>query len=237
MTTTEIALEVKGVDIYFTDTQGAKVEIAMNMNFTLSQGGSLCFVGRSGSGKTSILRVIAGLVRPQAGKLSWWGEDLTKLTDNERRNIRRKRIGYVDQAATLVPDLSALENVLLPVVPDGSKVVREREDRAHDLLRAFGLEGRAFNRPSTLSGGEKQRVAIARALVNAPDLLIVDEPTASLDVAWADEIIRLLGEYQHDGCAILVASHDEAVVSASDAVIQVEPDRGRTSARVGQHEL
>jgi ABC-type lipoprotein export system ATPase subunit len=233
----EDVLTVRGLDIFFNDAQGTRVDIASDLNLNVHDRSSLCLVGRSGSGKTSILRVIAGLAEPLAGTITWWGQDISTMSERERRSLRRNRIGYVDQAATLVSDLSALENVLLPVVPDGPKVVKRHEERARDLLRAFGLEARGGNRPPTLSGGERQRVAIARALLNAPDLLIVDEPTASLDATWADEIIRSLIEYQHDGCALLLASHDEAVIAASDTIIRVEPDRGVAALRVGQHQL
>jgi ABC-type lipoprotein export system ATPase subunit len=232
----ELSLAVNGLGISFTDNLGARIEIADNMTFGIAPGESLCLVGRSGSGKTSILRAVAGLSQPQAGVISWWGTELAELSEKQRRSTRRDRIGYVDQAASLVPDLSAIENVLLPVLPDGAAAVRAREVRAADLLRAFGLEGRTGNRPVTLSGGERQRVAIARALINDPDLLIVDEPTASLDAAWADEIIRMLVEQQRSGCALLLASHDEAVIAASGQVIRVEHARD-VAARAGNHQL
>lgn len=237
MSVPEEVLAAADLSISFSDAHGARVEIATGMSFSLLGGGSVCLVGRSGSGKTSILRVLAGLAAPQGGTVKWWGQDISTLTESDRRDLRRARFGYVDQAATLVADLSALENVLLPVLPDGTKAVKEHEGRAHDLLRAFGLRDRAGSRPTMLSGGERQRVSIARALLNAPDILIVDEPTASLDAAWADETIRLLLEYQQDGCALLLASHDEAVVAASRRIIRIEPERSASQVRHGQHQL
>lgn len=220
------AVIVDALGIHFIDSVGARIDIASDMSFSVAERGSLCLVGRSGSGKTSILRAVAGLAAPNSGSISWWGRNVGAMSEDERRDIRRKRIGYVDQAATLVSDLSALENILLPVVPDGRRAVKEHEQHAMDLLRAFGLDGRAGSRPSTLSGGEKQRVSIARALLNHPALLIVDEPTASLDAGWADQIIGALAEYQREGAAVVIASHDPAVISACDSLVRVEPDRG-----------
>jgi putative ABC transport system ATP-binding protein len=221
MNSNDPVLEVAGLTLFFTDLAGARIDIISDLDFTLSRGGSLCLVGRSGSGKTSILRAVAGLASPQGGTISWWNRDISTMTEDDRRSARRRRIGYVEQAATLVGDLSALENVLLPVIPDGARAVRRHEQRARTLLRVLGLENRASHRPRTLSGGERQRVAIARALVTSPDLLIVDEPTASLDAAWAHEVIRLLAETQRSGCALLVASHDGAVAEAAAAVVRI----------------
>jgi ABC-type lipoprotein export system ATPase subunit len=232
-----LPLVATDVAVYFRPGDNDRIDVISNLSFHALPGTSTCFVGRSGSGKTSILRALAGISRPQEGSIEWWGTPLASVSEEEILRMRRQRVGYVDQESTLIPDLSALENVLLPLVPDGRKAVTAAAGNAKSLLAAVGLKARIESFPRTLSGGERQRVALARALLREPELLIVDEPTASLDARWADEIIALLGEYRTSGCAIILASHDRSVIASSDARIEVEPDRGEYLSRVGLHTL
>jgi len=218
-----ISAELFGLS--FQDTDGRDIRIAENMSFDLSSGQSLCLVGRSGSGKTSILRSMAGLLPGYTGSIRWWGDDLRAATELEIRAIRGRRIGYVDQASTLIPDLTALENVLVPVLPRGRATVRRMTARAEALLSDLGLARRSNTMPALMSGGEKQRTAIARALLLDPDLLIVDEPTASLDAGWAREVMGLLAAQKLRGCTLLLASHDPLVSDEADHVIHVESGR------------
>lgn len=210
------ALALSGIGIRFTAATGAIVTVVDDLDLTLAAGEMFCIVGRSGSGKTSILRVAAAITRPTAGDIAWWGTDLASLNEPEIRDLRRTRIGYLDQASVMVPDLDSLENVLVPVLPDGRKLVRRRRSAAEDLLDRLGLGSRIHHLPQHLSGGERQRVALARAMINEPDLLIVDEPTASLDRHTADDVIGLLADYA-GAHAVLVASHDPHVAEAATA--------------------
>lgn len=210
--------------LHFRDADGRDIRIAENMSFDLFSGESLCLVGRSGSGKTSILRSMAGLLSGYSGSIAWWGADLRAMGEREIRATRGRRIGYVDQASTLIPDLTALENVLVPVLPQGRATVKRMTKRAQALLADLGLAARSDALPAMMSGGEKQRTAIARSLLLDPDLLIVDEPTASLDAGWAQDVIGLLDEHKRRGCTLLLASHDPFVSAGADRVMQVEAD-------------
>jgi ABC-type lipoprotein export system ATPase subunit len=174
-----------------------------------------CLAGRSGSGKTSILRVAAGLVRPTGGEVSWAGQPLSGLRDDAITQRRRDFVGYLDQGGVLIGGLTALENALMPAVP--ARRTRELTDRARQLLDRLGVGHRASHRPEQLSVGERQRVALARALLLSPAVLMVDEPTASLDRVNADSVIELLRSLAGEGIAVLVAAHDEHLVAASDS--------------------
>jgi ABC-type lipoprotein export system ATPase subunit len=227
------AIELDDVTITF-ENGGDPITVTSHLNASVTPGRTLCFVGRSGSGKTSILRAIAGLAEPTAGTVAWWGEPLASMSEKARRETRRQRLGYADQFAGLLGELTALENVLVPVIPDGRAAAGKLRPHAESLLGRLGVLARAGNRPAQLSGGERQRVALARALVTSPDVLIVDEPTASLDGGWSEVVADLLAQYARDGHAVVVASHDQHVVSIADELIQVE-SRRRAEVGAGRH--
>jgi ABC-type lipoprotein export system ATPase subunit len=195
------------------------VSVVDGFDLTLSAGEMHCVAGRSGSGKTSILTVGAGLTLPTSGRVLWEGDSLETMSDDEIADRRRALIGYVDQGGALIDGMSALENVLLPAVPDGE--VDQRREMAKDLLDLVGLGRRMRHRPEQLSGGERQRVAIARALILGTRVLVVDEPTASLDRASANRIISILKDTTSDGIAVLVASHDHELVRLSDTLTEL----------------
>ena len=186
-------VELDSVSIRYerADATASPVEIVADYDLALDPGRMHCLAGRSGSGKTSILRVAAGLVRPSAGDVLWEGERLGSLRDDAITARRRELVGYLDQGGVLLAGLTALENVLMPAVP------------AH--------------RPEQLSVGERQRVALARALLLEPRVLMVDEPTASLDRVTADGVIAVLSQLRDEGIAVLVAAHDEHLVAAADS--------------------
>lgn len=199
------AIRLDGVGISFARPGDETLTVVTDLDLQVLPGRFSVIAGRSGSGKTSILRVAAGLSEPTTGTVLWRGEEITGGSPDQLTRRRRALIGVMEQNAYLLPELTALENVLIPAVPDGR--TRELRDRARQLLDELGLDQRTIHRPATLSGGEKQRVALARALLLQPPVLIADEPTASLDRRWADTVIDLLDRAAHDGTAVLAASH------------------------------
>ncbi|WP_084516298.1 ABC transporter ATP-binding protein [Microbacterium luticocti] len=213
------AVELRGVTVQYERPGADPLTIVDDYDLTLERGRMHCLAGRSGSGKTSILRVAAGLVPPASGSVRWEGLEITGLADDVVTARRRTHIGYLDQRGSLVPGLTALENVLLPAVPD--KRTRELSRRARDLLHRLGVGARATHYPDRLSGGERQRVAFARALLLEPAIVMADEPTASLDRQTADQLIEVLAGLVDDGIAVLVASHDQHLIDAADARTQL----------------
>jgi len=209
------AVQLRGIRIEFPRPEQEPLLIIDKYDLSLHRGSMHCLAGRSGSGKTSILRVAAGLVRPTAGLVLWNGEDVTALTDDQRTGLRRTTIGYVDQGGVLVPGLTAIENVLLPALP--GRNARRLTSTAMGLLEQLGVAARANYFPDRLSGGERQRVAVARALLLAPTAILADEPTASLDRATADGVIEMLTTLTHQGIAVLVASHDQHLIDAASS--------------------
>jgi len=209
------AVELTGVTIQYERPGAEPLSIVRNYDLVLERGRMHCLAGRSGSGKTSILRVAAGLVPPASGHVVWEGLEITGLADDVVTARRRTHVGYLDQRGSLVPGLTALENVLLPAVPD--RRTRDLSRKARDILHRLGVGPRATHYPDRLSGGERQRVAFARALLLGPAVIMADEPTASLDRVTADQLITLLRSLAEDGIAVLVASHDEHLIAASDS--------------------
>ena len=198
-----------------------ELEVVREANLRLEPGQFLAVVGRSGSGKTTPLHLLAGLEQPTAGKLLFHGQLIGGMDEDKLALWRRANVGMVFQAFHLIPTLSALENVAFPLYP--LKIsASERRRRASAALELVGLSERARHRPSRLSGGEQQRVAIARALVNKPTLLLADEPTGNLDSATGAEIMRLFARLQTDtGVAMLVVTHDDKVAGAADHVLHM----------------
>ncbi|MGG5171588.1 ABC transporter ATP-binding protein [Pseudarthrobacter sp. J1738] len=214
-------LQLQDITIRYGGERGGAepVTVVEHFNLTLHAGEMHCVAGRSGSGKTSILTVSAGLTVPNSGGVFWEGDPLESMNDDEIADRRRELIGYVDQGGALIDGMSALENVLLPAVPDGE--VEQRREMAKDLLDLVGLGRRMRHRPAQLSGGERQRVAIARALILGTRVLVVDEPTASLDRASANKIIGILKDTTKDGISVLVASHDHELIRLADTMTEL----------------
>lgn len=183
------------------------------------QGELLSVVGRSGSGKTTLLNLLSGLDRPTAGTVLFQGRDLTSLPEAELVELRRRNIGFVFQSFGLMPLLSALENVELPLHIGGVSW-RERRRRASEALELVGLGSRSRHRPYELSGGEQQRVSIARALVTGPDVIFADEPTGELDTTTASSIGAILRNVVKERKAtVIIATHDVTLSGISDHVV------------------
>jgi len=197
------------------------VHAVRNVSFEVNENEFVAIVGPSGSGKTTLLAMIGGLLSPTSGSIEVDGRDIAKLSDRERSTYRRERVGYVFQSNNLLPYLTARENLLV-MKAIGARGVGNARERADTLLAELGLTKRANALASELSGGERQRVAIARALMNDPDLVLVDEPTASLDSARGKQVVEsLVQEVKGRGKLGIMVTHDMAMAALADRVFSV----------------
>jgi putative ABC transport system ATP-binding protein len=190
---------------------GAETVHALDhVDLKIEPGEYMSIMGPSGSGKSTLLNVLGLLDRPTSGTYRLQGEDVSGLDDNELAAARQRHIGFIFQFFHLIPRLTALENVELPLVLTGA-APRARRERAAAILASVGLEKRVDHRPDQLSGGERQRVAIGRAIVMQPSYLLADEPTGNLDTRSGGEIIEILEQLNRNGIALLIVTHDPAV--------------------------
>ena len=214
----DVAVAVRGVRKTY--HVGAPVHALDGVSLELVRGSYAAVMGPSGSGKSTLLNLVGCLDTPTEGTVVVDGRDVTVLSDRERTRLRGRRIGFVFQTFNLMPRLSALENVALPMVARG--VPREeRTGRARDLLDRVGLGDRADHRPSELSGGQRQRVGVARALANDPALLLADEPTGNLDTETGDRIMDLFAELNAAGNTILLVTHERHIAEESDRIVHL----------------
>ncbi|MEV6836724.1 ABC transporter ATP-binding protein [Streptomyces sp. NPDC051133] len=194
--------------------RGQRVDVLKDIDLAVAPGCVTALVGHSGSGKSTLMHILGLLTKPDTGRVELEGRDTSGLSDSALADLRRRRLGFVFQSYNLLPQHSALRNVLLPFT--GRR--REAEARARGLLERVGLADRCEHRPSELSGGEQQRVALARALVNDPPLLLADEPTGNLDTESEAVLLGLFRELADGGRAVLVVTHNQAVADAADVV-------------------
>jgi putative ABC transport system ATP-binding protein len=196
------------------------VHAVRGVSLNIARGDYAAIVGPSGCGKSTMLNLLGGIDRPTSGSVTIDGARVDQMRDREATRFRLLHIGFVFQRFYLMPALSAIENVELPMAE--AKVAREeRRRRARELLEYVGLGRRFDHRPAQLSGGEQQRVAIARALANRPTLLLADEPTGELDAKTGTEMIALLERVNRDGTTILVVTHDESLARAAKRVVHM----------------
>ena len=181
-----------------------------HVDLKIEPGEYVSIMGPSGSGKSTLLNVLGLLDRPSSGIYRLQGEDVSNLDDNELASHRQQHIGFIFQFFHLIPRLTALENVELPLVLTGA-APRARRERAAAILESVGLKARLSHRPDQLSGGERQRVAIGRAIVMQPSFLLADEPTGNLDTRSGNEIMQILEQLNRDGIAVLIVTHDPAI--------------------------
>ena len=199
-----------------------KLPVLRGVSLNLEAGEFVALQGASGSGKSTLLQLLGGLDRPSAGAIRFQGEPLRVQTEAEAAQFRGRHVGFVFQAYHLLPDLDALENVMLPAQVQGDSPA-DSYSRAKDLLSSVGLAARMDHRPSELSGGEQQRVVIARALMNDPEIVLADEPTGNLDTGTEAEIIELLKLlHAKRNLTLLVATHDETVAAAAQRVVHLK---------------
>lgn len=200
--------------------------------FELPAGASLAIVGASGSGKSTLLALLAGLDRPSSGSVSLAGRDLAGLDEDECANLRAELAGFVFQSFQLLPEFTALENVMLPLEITGRHSRRVAEQLAREWLGKVGLADRLTHRPRELSGGEQQRVALARAFASNPKILFADEPTGSLDAATGEKVADLLFALNREtGATLVLVTHEERLADRCDWRLQLEAGRIASFAR------
>jgi putative ABC transport system ATP-binding protein len=220
--TAEVVLAAERVGKQVSSPEGT-LAILSDVTLTISRGATVAIVGASGAGKSTLLALLAGLDVPTAGRTWLAGHELTALDEDGRAAVRARHVGFVFQSFHLVPSLTALENVMLPL-----ELARRTEARsaARDVLARVGLGERLGHYPRQLSGGEQQRVAIARAFVTAPDVLFADEPTGNLDAATGDRILELLfGLNAATRATLVLVTHDRALAARCNQVVRLEAGR------------
>lgn len=210
-------IEVKNVSKSFGD-----LNVLQSVNLTVQQGEIVSIVGKSGAGKTTLLQIIGTLDRPTSGTVLIDGEDLFQLSDKQLAQFRNRHIGFIFQFHQLLPEFTALENVMMPGLIAGEDK-NEVKARAEQLLTALGLKERMTHKPAQLSGGEKQRVAAARAMMMKPSIILADEPSGSLDESNKKELHQLLLRMREEfGQTILIVTHDKELAQISDRVVELK---------------
>ena len=202
-------------DLTKTYIMGEEAVTALDgVSLSIFRGESIAIIGPSGSGKSTLMNILGGLDRPTRGRYRFEGDEVAHFSDDQLADFRNRRIGFVFQSFQLLPRLSALQNVELPMVYSGA-APRARRERAAELLERVGLGSRMGHRPNQLSGGQQQRVAIARSLANQPDLLLADEPTGALDSATGIEVLALFQKLNLEGLTVVLVTHDRGVADAA----------------------
>ncbi len=199
----------------------SKIDVLKGVSFSARRGEWLALVGASGSGKTTLLDLVGTISRPDTGRVLIDGADTTAMSSRQTVLFRRKKIGFVFQSYHLLPELTVLENAMLPGMLEG-KAVRVCRERAESLLERLGLSHRLAHRPNELSGGEQQRVAIARALQNEPELLLADEPTGNLDSVTGKGILEIFRSIHDEGkMTIVMVTHDRSIAALADRILEL----------------
>ena len=205
------------------------VRVLKNINLTVEQGDYLAIMGPSGSGKTTLMNIIGCLDVPTSGTYELTGRDLKNMNDDDLADIRNRHLGFVFQGFHLMPKLTALDNVALPLLY-GNVPVKERRERAAEALKAVGLEARMDFYPNQLSGGQCQRVAIARAMVGKPDLLLADEPTGALDTKSGKQVMEIFKSLSDEGMTIIMITHEPSIAKCAKTIYHILDGELRANA-------
>jgi putative ABC transport system ATP-binding protein len=232
-------VQVRGISKHYPSGDGF-VRAVSDVSLSIHNGEFIAIRGRSGSGKSTLMHLLGLLERPDRGEYLLRAQEVAKLSEEERASIRSDDIGFIFQFSALLPRMSAIENVELPLVYAGVSR-RERRRRAKDALDRVGLAGRFHHFPNQLSGGEQQRVVIARAMVNDPALILADEPTGALDSRTSDEIMSLFEDLNRDGRTIILVTHAAEVADRAERqitlhdgrIVEDVPHRSRAPAHGG----
>jgi putative ABC transport system ATP-binding protein len=221
--TTDMIIEMRSIRKIY-DTGRIKVEALKGIDLAVTPGEFVAIVGPSGSGKSTLMNLIGCLDTPTDGKYRLGGEDVSKLDRDELADVRNRRVGFVFQGFNLLPQITAFENVEMPLV-FGGVGVKERRERVAGLLARVGLDDRMDHKPTELSGGQMQRVAIARALAMHPDVVLADEPTGNLDTSAGGDIMQLFTELWKQGRTLVVITHDMTLARRAGRVVEVRDGR------------
>lgn len=222
-----------------------RIRAVNGLSLNIQQGEVCCLFGKSGSGKSTLLNLIAGLEKPTSGEIIVYNKHMERMNENQLAAFRQENIGFVFQSYNLLSTLTALENVTLPLIFRGI-AVKERNERAMEMLKAVGLEGRAHHKPGEMSGGQQQRVSIARAFINDPKVVFADEPTGNLDTKTTYEMMDLitgLANKQHQ--TLVIVTHDWELSEYADRIVRImdgkiekieEQEKKQTNADVQKYE-
>ncbi|AOZ97127.1 ABC transporter ATP-binding protein [Butyrivibrio hungatei] len=197
-----------------------EVRALNHVNLTIGEGEFVAIIGQSGSGKSTLMNMLGCLDTPTSGKYYLHGQDVSHMTDDEQSDVRNREIGFIFQGFNLIPSLTALENVELPLIYRGVSK-KERDRLAHAALNSVGLEKRKTHRPNEMSGGQQQRVAIARAIAQAPPILLADEPTGNLDTGSTKEIISIIKRLYREGRTVIIITHDPGIAQQAKRIITI----------------
>ncbi|MCA0132736.1 ABC transporter ATP-binding protein [Winogradskyella alexanderae] len=221
-------LKINGLEKTYQSGQ-KQLTVLKDISFDVEQGQTFSIVGPSGSGKTTLLGLCAGLDEPNAGTVELCGHDLKRMNEDERARLRNKEVGFIFQNFQLLPTLTALENVSIPLELQGAK---NAITRSKELLEKVGLADRMHHYPSQLSGGEQQRVALARAFANTPSILFADEPTGNLDEETGEKVIQLLFDLNKEaGTTLVIISHDMELANRTQQILRLKGGQILTNQR------
>lgn len=213
-------IEIK--DVYKIYNPGENEVRALDgVSLTIDEGEFVAIIGQSGSGKSTLMNMLGLLDRPTSGEYYLSGRDVATLTDDEQSEIRNKQIGFIFQGFNLIPSLTAIDNVELPLVYRGMKK-EERNELSLEALERVGLGQRLHHRPSQMSGGQQQRVAIARAVAAKPPVILADEPTGNLDSSSGREVMRILHELSDEGRTVILITHDNEIAEEANRIIRIQ---------------
>jgi len=216
----ETIIELQNLEKEY-DLGAVKLQVLKKINLKVKKSEVVSIMGPSGSGKSTMLHMLGCLDRPTKGKVIIDGVDVSKLTDDELAKIRREKIGFIFQFFYLIPSLTALRNVELPMTFANNK--KDKEKKAKELLKMVGLEERMYHRPNQMSGGESQRVAIARALANDPEIILADEPTGNLDSKSGKEVMDILEKLNKEkGVTLITVTHDQSIARHAERIINLK---------------
>lgn len=215
-------VSVRGLSRSFETAQEERLHVLNDINLDIAEGELVAIVGESGTGKSTLLHLLGALDRPDTGTVKYRGRNIFDHSDEELSRFRNQNVGFVFQFHHLLPEFSALENVMMPALIAKTSAA-EAKERANELLSNFGLQDRLEHRPGELSGGERQRVAIARAMMNQPDVLLADEPTGNLDKKTADSLHTVIVSLAHDSKqTVIVVTHNPEFAALADRIVRLE---------------
>jgi lipoprotein-releasing system ATP-binding protein len=224
-----IILEGQNITKRFASESGnGPLTVLDNTSIAIEKGSLVTVVGASGCGKSTLLHILGGLDKPDSGTVLWENESIYEMSKEALASFRNKKLGFVFQFHHLLPEFTALENIMMPALIHG-ETEQNAHTRAMELLEEFGIPGRAEHRPTQLSGGEQQRVAMARALMNNPDLILADEPTGNLDEENTEILLKLLFDLREkEDLSILLITHEKDIAQRSDVIYELS--KGKLAA-------